>query len=563
MLKNCSKYLFLFLLVSGSFSSNADYEKPIEWNGNLYKIVRDYEKVHKTFFKKVCKPSDPAEYYKLLRNYRGQGFYLPKLGEDIDRQAIIQNLHHFSKKMNFIDKQIERLKKLKVFPHFSLVHSELDKIVKNLLNLKKQYHQAITKKELSEIERLSKVEVIRLKKQFKLFVDQIFFLQSYGFPNDYLAYREKYEAYKDNDSLKDKKIANKTFFFRKIVEDGAYDPDRSRPDKFIRTALDTLYLEIVKLDTFISENVRYDLEWIESKLERILERGKAVQLKRLGEWKQRVQENFKFYQDIIDFSNKKKAKNLVAQENDAAIKLKNYVYSKQAEVYQFWQKQSELYKALFSLETILVHEVGVIDGKHGLERASVARVVLNRFHDDFYSQLESDQPLVSHLPSELDTSKEKWLNVLFKIGEFSFTYHYIPAVVGIHCPDMSRRGRSIRKINLKIALKALRFYEGDFKALRYFSRISMMGKIDMSSVWTDYERLPEMAGYKSLHQNKLQRYYLAGNFNFLYSFKDENHSEFTVVKIKDITYSMRWEKGKPVFYDYRNPHLFAYFSKKN
>ena len=545
------------------FQAFADYERPLEWKGNIYKIIRDYEKIHHVFFKKVCAPSDPAKYYNLLKSYRGQGFYLPKLGEDIDRQAIIQNLHHFNKKISFINSQIERLKKLKPFPNFNLVHAEIDNIVLNLLNLKKQYHQAITKKQKEEIERLSKVEVMRLKKQFKLFVDQIFFMQSYGFPNDYLTYRQKYEAYKDKESLKDQKIANKTFFFRKIVEDGAYDPDRSRPDKFIRTALDTLYIEIMNLDVFISENVRYDLDWIESKLENILERGKIVQLKRLGEWKQRTEENFKFYQDLIEFKNKKKAKKLVAQENNAAIKLREHVYSKQAETYEFWQKQPELYKALFALETILVHEVGVIDGKHGLERASVARVVLNRFHDEFYSQLEPDQPLVEHLNKEIDTEKEKWLNVLFKIGEFSFTYHYIPAVVGIHCPDMSRRGRSVRKKNLKIALKALRFYEGDFKALRYFSRISMMGKIDMSTVWTDYERLPEMAGYKSLHQNKLSRYYLAGKFTYLYSFKDENNSEFTVVKIKDTTYSMRWEKGQPVFYDYRNPHLFAYFSKKN
>ena len=243
-------------------------------------------------------------------------------------------------------------------------------------------------------------------------------------------------------------------------------------------------------------------------------------------------------------------------------KLKDFIYRKQGESYNFWANQSELHKAMFSLETILVHEVGVIDGKYGLERTHVGKVVLNRYFDDFYNQLESDQYINKYITKSIDTKKEKWLNVLFKVGEFSFTYYYIPAVAGIHCPDMSRRGQNIRNKNLKLALKVMRSHDGDFKAFRYFSRISMLGKIDMSSVWTAYERLPEMPGYKSSYQKKLSRYYKADKYQYLYSFRDSKKVEYQVVKIESKTYSMTWRKGQTVFYDYRNPHLFAYFSKK-
>jgi hypothetical protein len=554
-------YLSFLLLVTSSISF-AEYEKPLKWSGNIYKIIKDYNKTHKKFFKEVCIPDDQPKYGKLLKQYRGQGFYLPKLNGKIDRNAIIKNLHHYKKKIRFIDSTISQLRKTKEFPKYGLIQHELDKIVVNLLNLKKQHQQAITTERKSEILRASRVEILKLQNQFKIFTNQVFFLKSFGFPNNYLSYRKDYEKYKDLEDTWSKKKANQIFFYRKIIEDGAYDPNRSKPDKYIRTALDTLYLNIEKEKDFISESVRYDLEWFEKRMERILVRGKKVHLARLNEWKGRTKDNFKFYQELIQTKNKKKAQFLVKKENDASIKLKKFVYKKQAQTYDFWAKQSELQKALFSLETILVHEVGVIDGKHGLERSSVARVVLNRYYDEFYNKLEKDQQIYKYIDKSIDKDDERWLNVLFKVGEFSFTYHYIPAVAGIHCPDMSRRGRGIREKNLKIALKAIQKYNGEFKAFRYFSRISMMGKIDMSTVWTEYDRLPEMVGYKSNHQNKLVRYYFADKYQYLYSFVDDRGVKYSVVKVDGRSYSVKWVKGSPEFYDYRNPHLFAYFSKK-
>jgi hypothetical protein len=527
----------------------------------MYKVINNFNKVNNSISKKTCRPGDEAKYYKLLRNYRGTGFYLPKYDDDIDRRAIKKNMHHFKKKIKYLKEIKNKLKKQKKFIKFELLYVELESITDQLLDLKKQYHEEIKDESKVVIFNKSSAMIERLKKQFTIFLDQIYFLKSYNFPNDYLANRRLFEDYKYN--KKNVRKSNEVYFYRKITEDGALDPNLTRPDKYFRTTLDTLYLTIQKEQQFLSENVRYDLEWIGKKLKRMLKRGKKVQLARIDEWLKRTQANYNFYREIIKSKNKKKSKFIVKKDNEASRVLREFVYKKQALVYEHWQKESELNKALYSLETILVNEVGILDGKHGLERAAVAEVVLNRHTDDFYNQLSKEQPIYNYINENIDKDKEHWLNVLFKIGEFSFTYHYIPGAAKIFCPDMSRRGKGIRNKNLKIILKTLKTYDKSFDAFRYYSRISMLGKIDMSSVWSDYKRIPELIGYESLHQRRLMTHYQSGKYKYYYSFFDRKGVEYNVVHIKDKTYSMRWEKGKPKFYDYRNPHLFAYFSKKN
>lgn len=555
-------FLSFFLLLISSLALSADKKSPVSWSGNIYKVIHNHTEKFEKFTKEVCGPGDSTKYWNLLKSYRGTGFYLPKIGEDIDRRAIQKNLHHFKKKLSYIDSVTSKLNKDKSYPNFKLIHAELDQIVKELLDIKKLHQTEIRPETKEKLRKESRLNLIKLQKQFDIFLSHIFFLKSYNFPNDYLDYRERYEVVKDKEGNKYKRIANEIFFFRKIVEDGAFDPDHTRPDRYVRTALDTLYLNIKQEHNFISENVRFDLEWLEKNIENNLARGKSKQLARLKEWRERTQESLNFYREIIKSSNKTKAKFLVKKEAESAENLRDFVYQKQGQVYNYWAKEDDLTKALFALETILIHEVGVIDGEYGLERAAVAEVVINRFYDNFYNQLAPKQKISEFISPLINTKKELWLNVLFKVGEFSFTYHYIPAVSHIFCPDMSKRGKSIRSKNLKIALKAIKNYSQDFKAFRYFSRISMPGKIDMSSVWTNYDRMPEMVGYTAVDQQKLTRYFLADKYEYFYTFVDTKQIEYTVLRINDTTYSMRYEKGKPVFYDYRSPHLFAYFSKK-
>ena len=487
---------------------------------------------------------------------------MPKVGEDIDRKAIKDNLSHMEKKVKYISALYHKLKVQKTFPSSKKVSLVLESNLEELLLLKKKYQKEKVKSKRKDLKKRSQLLLTKLQKNYSLYLKQIYFLKSFAFPNDFLSYRARFEKVKDLSGTENKKKSNQIFFYRKIVEDGAYDPDHSKPDRYVRSALDTLYLNIQKEKDFVSENVRFDLEWVEKRVKYLLRRGKKVQLSRLAAWKRRSLDALDFYREIIKLNNKKKAIFLVKKENESAKRLKDFIYKKQADVYSFWAKQPVLNRALFSLETILIHEVGVIDGKYALERSSVAQVVMNRYFDEFYNKLAKDQKIKNYLDSKTETDKFSWLNVLFKTGEFSFTYHYIPAVVHTFCPDMSKRGKMIRKQNLKIALKELKTYSKSFEGYRYFSRVSMPGKIDMTTVWTDYQRMPEMAGGRAVQQQKLTRLYKSNKYSYFYSFTDANQVEFEVVRIKDITYSMRWDKGKPLFYTYRSPHLFTYFSKK-
>lgn len=552
--------ILLFLVLPNQVK--ADYKPPLKWSGNIYRIINKQMKVFEDFSDKSCGKNDEATYQSLLRDYRGQGFYLPKLDDHIDRAAILSNMDALRAKVNYVEKITKRFSKEKSLPSIDILFSDIDSIVKNLLNLKKRHYQTLDSSLKAKILKESNRELLKLKKQFNVLMKQLYFMQSFRYPNDFLELRANYEKVKDEENKNLKKKANQIFFYRKIVEDGALNPDRSYPDKYVRSTLDNLYHQIQKEKGFLSEDVRYDLDWVEKNLKKLFRLGYRRHLARLNEWKDRSLENFKFYNEIVQKQNQKKADFLIKKENAATEKLREFVYKKQAEVYTYWAKKPEIEKALYVLETILVNEVGVLDGRFGLERTAVAKVVLNRYQDDFYNQLEGDQLILKYLPKDIDHEDELWLNVLFKVGEFSFTYHYIPAVSEIFCPDMSSRGKAIRKKNLKLALKALKEHDGEFQAMRYFSRISMFGKIDMSTVWDDYERLPELLGYESSQQRRLAYFYHANRYKYLYTFEDIKGVEYTVVRINDRTYSMRWVKGKPVFYDYRNPHLFKYFVKK-
>lgn len=558
------RLLLLFSFFIGALSYGTEQiPAAFKWQGNLYKIIHKHKKKFRDFSKKTCLPGDEKKYWELLKDYRGTGYYLPKIGEDIDRIAIKENLPHMAKKIQYIGRILKQLKAQKSFPNDKKIHLAIEENLKELLLLKKKHHKSQLKKEKRKLTQASRKLMVKLRRDFSKYLDDIFFLKSYAFPNDFLDYRFRFERVKDLKGSENRKKSNKIFFYRKIVEDGAYDPDNSRPDRSVRSALDTVFLNLKMETDFISENVRFDLEWIQKKVKYLLKRGKKIQISRLSAWKQRSIDALDFYREIIKLTNKKKAVFLVKKENESSRRLKNFIYKKQADVYTYWAKEPQLHRALFALETILIHEVGVIDGKHALERKSVAQVVMNRYFDDFYNRLQENQGIKNYLNKDIQTKDFPWLNVLFKTGEFSFTYHYISAVVHTFCPDMSKRGKMIRSGNLKIALKELKNYSQSFKGYRYFSRVSMPGKIDMTSVWNNYERMPEIAGGRVTHQRKLRRSYLADKYDYLYSFKDSKGFEYEVVRMKDKTYSMRWEKEKPVFYAYRSPHLFTYFSKRN
>ena len=166
-----------------------------------------------------------------------------------------------------------------------------------------------------------------------------------------------------------------------------------------------------------------------------------------------------------------------------------------------------------------------------------------------------------YINPQINTKLNKWLNVLFKEGEFSFTYFYIPGNLNIYCPEMTRIGQSLRKQNLKIAMDLLNHPRNDFTGVRYFSRMSMFGRIEMDSVWNNFLPIEERPGLPVKNSRSLMNRLEKDNFKFLYEFSNSKlKKSFMAVEILGKHYVVDVKNPKQI-YNYRNPHQFKYFSE--
>jgi hypothetical protein len=120
----------------------------------------------------------------------------------------------------------------------------------------------------------------------------------------------------------------------------------------------------------------------------------------------------------------------------------------------------------------------------------------------------------------------------------------------------------LQKENLKIALEVLRQPRLSFKATRYFSRASMTGRIDMTSVWNDFKAIPEREGGPLTEISRLQSQYKQNKHEVLYSFKNPDGVPFDVLEINKENYVIKHSSSEnPEFFSWRNPHNFIYFKK--
>lgn len=564
-LSNIILGIYLFLQVGLASASEAVLKLPNDKN----LVLKEFYKVHRVFFKKTCTPKLERKYYQLLRDYRGNGYHLPELNGKIDVDTIKKFIPLLRLKKRWTTDQKNKIKKMKKWPYFKTLTNNLVQAIERAQKLKKKHFLSVDDKVKLMIIQESQKQVELIKKYFSLILNEIPFLLSFQHPVDHLLNRGNYADIKHSDKAEDQKRANEIFFVRRILEDGAMDQDHTRSDKFLRSTIDTLTLNIPKMIDFLDENIRYDLDYVIRSIQKQLKRGKRAHLKRFEAWEDRTVKTLLFYKKIIQ--NDKISHRGELNENDKLLAeklkaneaLKKFVYENQRDTYLFWKKQSTKNKALFAIETILYNEVGAIDGKDGLERIDVAKVVRNRVFEPEYRYIPSDQDLYKYLNENLtdeEIQNEYWLNVLFKEGEFSFTYFYISGVVKIFCPDMSSQGRYLRKKNLKIAMDILDRPMDDFSAVRYFSRAAMNGRIDMSAVWSEFVPVAERPGLKISSQNKLRRFFMSDNYEYLYNFTSEGRV-YQVLLIRDDIVVMTWEDKKPTFYNYRNPHYFKYFTK--
>ncbi len=126
---------------------------------------------------------------------------------------------------------------------------------------------------------------------------------------------------------------------------------------------------------------------------------------------------------------------------------------------------------------------------------------------------------------------------------------------------MSRYGQFLREENISLALELLSKAENDFPALRYYSRASMFGRIEMDPLWRDFLPYPERPG-PLLTDNVLEyrNLYKSGNYNYLYHFADISGDTFKVLEIKGkkVVSDFNGEQ----YFQWRNPNLFRFFMKR-
>jgi len=533
--------------------------------------VATYMNSFDKFRAKICVPKAESIFDEYLLAYRGQGYWIPELEGDVDVESIKSLIPQMEKKLAWIESQKNKVKKNGI-PGVGATNNS-KRILSRLLALKKSELSTNEKSKVSSRKESLKL-LEQLVKEYDGLIKKVSFLSNFQYPVDHLKNRKVYDSFREQESLEARKISNYTFLYRKLLEDGAYSKNRTGSDIYLRTTIDTLHFELKQHGFYLSEDARYDLDFVLSKIESELSKGKDRILERLTEWEERTQRTVDFYKSLTLPENQVPAiagdksstpnRQLILEHNKATNNLKDFVYKKQAEVYKFWLNQPELTRAVFVIETILLNEVGGVDGDDALERMDVARVVLNRLDKPKYLAIGKNEfiyPYLKNVTTDFHLKNETWLNALFKQGEFSFTYYYMSGVAKIFCPDMAPGAKRLRKKNIEIAFQVLKEGNTSFKPTRYFSRSSMIGRIHMDTIWEDYIPYPERPGLLAEGQKRLTKAFNKSEYTYLYSFKDPAFETYQVVEIDGKIYALGEKNGIKLFYNHRNPHYFRYFTK--
>ena len=559
MSRPCASALILSLVLSVAQSCAS----PLS-TASQKKTIAQYQELFKKHHEELCPKGLEEEFNRLLKRYRGQGNWVPELAGDVDYVTVEKLLPEMEKKLKWIQEERSKLLKRKKLP--SLAHIEKIEVdLKELLKQKEVWETSSSESTKRQAAKASLQGLTQLRNDWKKLMKSVEFLTNHAFPVDHLKNRKIYDEFKDRTEATSQQIANYAFFYRRLLEDGAYNPDHTGSDSWLRTTIDTVHLELQRPMVVVDEDLRYDLEFILARVKKELGRGQKDLVARLGEWEERTSKALQFYRDLVDPDNRAQSRALIKEKNQATLQLKEWVANHQAKSWLWWKKKSDVMKALYSIETILYNEVGDVDADEALERLDVAQVVVNRKDNPFYRSMDKTQemyPLLRKDLSDKEIQAEEWLNILYRRGEFSFTYYYMPGAVKAFCPDLSPTGKRLQKENLEIALALLREPRNDFKALRYFSRASMPGRINMASVWEDYQRLPERPGLMVPGQDTLRQELEKGELRYLYRFVDPKNVAYQVYQRGNKIYVARPLEGQWVFYSWRNPHYFIYFGLK-
>jgi hypothetical protein len=567
LLKNKIKMRFFFYTIALCMMA-----QPLWAKDKLdQKIWLDYLKLQKEFSDKMCGPGIEQTFQQLDIKYRGDGNYIPlSLDQKIDQKTIKAGLPLMKEKIIWIKVQAENISRAKNFEEVQQIITRIENEVTVLQEAKKDFFLAKKKEQKNDIQERAQKQFSQLLKEVENLRVDAPYLMSFKSPLNHLELRAEYEKFKDVQTKEARAKANLLYLNRRVLQDGSYDEKLSRNDAVIRAAFDTLYISLNKEKdrVFLTENERTDFKYVLTNFKNLMDMKQENLVSRFNEWAKRAERSLEFYQELADGKKIRlpgeaaltDVSSVLEDRSQALFNLKDFVLKKEAETYAFWSKQSELNQYLFALETILYSEVGRVDEPDMLERRDVAQIVYNRYSKPAYNDLLTTDGIYNYIPKDVKIKDSRWLNVLFKEGEFSFTYFYIPGNLHIYCPDMSKVGQYLRRENVRIGLDLINKPRTDFPALRYFSRVSMYGRIEMDTLWDDYKALGEAPGKPIKNAKKFVTLFKQDRYKFLYDFEyGDKKKTFVVVEMKGKPYVVDFNNPKNIFY-YRNPQLFRYFA---
>jgi hypothetical protein len=523
---------------------------------NPPKAIKKFDRYHKRFSQRVCRPGTEEKFNKLYQEYLSFGFYIPvnKKGK-IDVKTIKENLSLVKDKIRFIQSNIHYLKNNFNKDKSNEILNRIKIDLKDIARAKTEYKL----KQTAKNKKASLDAIGTLGRHYIELLDSAPFLLSFMFPVDYFELRSQYDNPENRKKLP---LKNKIYFIRKIVEDGALEKGVGRSDKFFRALVSTSYLRLKNQGVVIDDGLYYDFKDLIKGFKKQFKYGKNKLIARQQEWLERTAKILDFYKDIVRNykKNPKKMDDYLSKRKLALAKLRDYVHKKQAETYYYWMKRPETYRALFAIETILMNEVGRLDVDGSLERKEVTRVVAKRTAMEEYTIPANSSLLYKKIKRKIKDKYKQypWLNVLFKEGEFSFTYYFLHASVRTFCPEMTFAGKSLRKENVNIGIETLKNFK-DTESIRYFSRASMLGRISMHKIWERFIPISERPGLTIKNGKYLLDRIRRREFYWLYDFRFEDDS-FWAIEIDNKRYI--FEEGTDQFYKYRNPYYFTYFREK-
>lgn len=522
------------------------------------------------FKNQTCSPTDKATFDKLFKDYKGAGYYIPLYQEKIVKESIKDTLPILDQKIAWLDSQLNRLDKLKELQNFGTLIDDLNLLVES--NAKLRYQIDIGNATDASVRLQAKQQIILFKKKYEEFIDSIFYLKNFTYPVNHHLNRLTYDRLSAQTippstpnnvvpAIVIKKLS--LYLKRKILEDGAMDPDLTRTDLYLRTTIDTFIITLNKVDEYFTPELIRDWQWISKNSQNIFSRGLAQQKLRFNEWKTRTVATKEYYLGLLKQEQFVETK-FLSELAESSDNLKKFVENKLAVVYKYWLDQPEALRNLFVLETILMHEVGSTD-PIGDQRKKVVEVVLNRVNDKNYHFLKSSDPWETLLGKPLREKQHWWLNVMYRRGEFSFMHFFMTSSYKVFCPDESPAITRLRENNIKIALEVLKNYEPqgiDTNVYRYFSRVSMLGRIDMTEVWSPpFELVEEAPGSRVelMEEERLLKLWQQEKWKYFYSFK-EGLLVYRVFELEGKLWTTLWEKSVPIhFYHYRDRDYFKFF----